>query len=312
MSFKLFIYYCAVCAAWGAFGGWLLGWGLTPTVEDPNTQLLLGDLFLGFCLGLLVALALGIVDAVMTLSGAQPTQVFVRGLFVAAVGAVAGLLGAGIGHYLVKWTEKDLFMILGWTLTGLLIGASVGLYDFIQRMRAGDRSGGGKRKLLNGFMGGTLGGLLGGLLFWLAGLVLGKLFGKSPDELRSTGAMGFVAIGACIGLFIGLAQVFLKEAWLKVESGRRAGRELILSKDETTIGRAESCDLGLFGDNAIEKLHARILLKNNRYLLADEDTPGGTYLNEQRIGKPTPLNSGDTIRVGSCVLRFSERQKKSR
>ena len=39
MSFKLFIYYCAVWAAWGAFAGWLLGWALTPSVEDPETAL---------------------------------------------------------------------------------------------------------------------------------------------------------------------------------------------------------------------------------------------------------------------------------
>ena len=55
---------------------------------------------------------------------------------------------------------------------------------------------------------------------------------------------------------------------------------MMLTKDETTIGRAEACDIGLFGDNAIEKLHARIVQKGNRYLLADDDTPGGTFLND--------------------------------
>ena len=60
--------------------------------------------------------------------------------------------------------------------------------------------------------------------------------------------MGFVALGMCIGLLIGLAQVILKEAWVRVEAGFRAGREMILSKPEVTIGRAESCDIGLFGD----------------------------------------------------------------
>jgi pSer/pThr/pTyr-binding forkhead associated (FHA) protein len=128
--------------------------------------------------------------------------------------------------------------------------------------------------------------------------------------VRSGSAVGFVVLGACIGLFIGLAQVILKEAWIRVESGRRAGREMILTREATTIGRAESCDVGLFGDAAVEKLHARILLKNHRYLLADADTPGGTYLNDQRIDKPTPLRSGDAIRVGGNVLRFGERQKK--
>ena len=71
-------------------------------------------------------------------------------------------------------------------------------------------------------------------------------------------AAGFVALGLCIGLLIGAAQVILKEAWVKVEEGFRPGRELIVSKGEIVIGRAESCDVGLFGDNAVERTHARI------------------------------------------------------
>jgi pSer/pThr/pTyr-binding forkhead associated (FHA) protein len=138
-----------------------------------------------------------------------------------------------------------------------------------------------------------------------------RLFNKPQSQLLSSSAWGFVALGACIGLFIGLAQVILKEAWVKVETGPRSGRELILTKDETTIGRAEACDIGLFGDNTIEKMHARIVLKNGRYLLVDADTPSGTYLNDERITEPAPLRSGDLIRVGrDRLLRFSEKQKR--
>jgi pSer/pThr/pTyr-binding forkhead associated (FHA) protein len=103
----------------------------------------------------------------------------------------------------------------------------------------------------------------------------------------------------------------LKEAWLKVEEGFRAGRELMLSKEETTIGRAESCDLGLFGDNTIEKLHAKILIQNNRYVLAHAGEGGQTFLNDQPVSsKPVPLRAGDRIRIGKSVLQFGERQKR--
>jgi pSer/pThr/pTyr-binding forkhead associated (FHA) protein len=85
----------------------------------------------------------------------------------------------------------------------------------------------------------------------------------------------------------------------------------MLSKEATTIGRAESCDIGLFRDNAIERLHARILLQNNRYVLSDEDSQAGTYVNDQRVSRPTPLKNGDRIRVGGCELRFGERQKRN-
>ena len=96
--------------------------------------------------------------------------------------------------------------------------------------------------------------------------------------------IGLVILGLCIGLFIPLAQVVLKEAWVKVEAGFRPGREIMLSKDETLIGKAESCDIGLFGGQGLEKQHARIILKNGQYFLADLDTPGGTY--RQRPARP--------------------------
>jgi hypothetical protein len=303
MSFKLFIYYCALCGAWAAFLGWGLGWAV-----KGNEASLGADAVKGLFLGLMVAFALGVVDAVWNLTGHRYSQVVLRGLFLGALGAVAGLAGASFGNVLVHVTS--LFVILGWTLVGLTIGASVGLYDLLAGMMAGAESGGGTRKVLNGLIGGTLGGALGGVLFVLLGRGVASLV--SDRELRLSSALGFVALGACIGLFIGMAQVILKEAWIKVESGRRAGREMILSKDETTIGRAEACDLGLFGDSAVEKMHARILMKSGRYLLADAGTPGGTYVNDRRIDGPTPLTSGDAIRVGGCVLRFGERQKKKR
>ena len=48
-----------------------------------------------------------------------------------------------------------------------------------------------------------------------------------------------------------------------------------------------------------------------RYVLADLATPDGTYLNGTRVTRPTPLRSGDAIRVGSCTLRFRERRKRT-
>jgi hypothetical protein len=305
MSFKLFVYYCAVCGAWAAF----LGWGVGRLLAlDTGDNTLTMDLLQGLALGLAVAFALGIIDSVWNLTGRQYTRVFVRGLFVGALGAVGGVFGSALGHWLVSRTANALFYVAGWSLVGLLVGVSVGLFDYLARARAGDHSGGGRRKVVNGLLGGTVGGVLGSAIFVSIKVLVGLYSGG--QEFRISTALGLVILGACIGLFIGLAQVILKEAWVRVESGRRAGREMLLSRDETTIGRAESCDLGLFGDSTIERLHARILLRDRRYLLADAGTPGGTYLNDRRIDQPTPLSSGDAIRVGGCVLRFGERRKK--
>ena len=83
------------------------------------------------------------------------------------------------------------------------------------------------------------------------------------------------------------------------------------NKDQITIGRAESCDIGLFGDNQIEKLHASILLSGSRYYVEDEKTPAGTFVNDQPAVGRVALRSGDLIRVGGSVLCFRERAKRA-
>ncbi|HKI34490.1 MAG TPA: FHA domain-containing protein [Gemmataceae bacterium] len=307
MSFRLFVYYCAVCGAWAAFLGWGFGRLISsPYAEgSPHPDVFVRTILRGLSLGLMLAFGLGLVDAFFSSRGVG--AIILRGLFVAIIGLVSGLLGAAVGQGLYMLTESEVFRAFGWVLVGLLIGASVGVFDVLARLMKGEGAGGAVRKVINGVIGGGVGGLIGGILFLGLLLALGRLFNRE-DVLSST-AWGMVVLGACIGLFIGLAQVILKEAWVRVEAGFRPGRELILSKDKITIGRAESCDIGLFGGQGVEKIHARIVQKGKRYLLADDDTPGGTFLNDERISEPTELRNGDTIRVGNCVLRFGERQK---
>jgi hypothetical protein len=307
MSFRLFIFYCSLCGAWAAFAGWALG--RQPDIPDDVWQAGVKAM----CLGLLVALALGLVDTLWNYSR-QFGQVLLRVVVVVVVGGVGGFAGGSVGQLLYRSTEQTIFLVLGWTVTGLLIGASIGVYDLLAgllRQQGGRR--GARRKLLNGLLGGTAGGILGGSLYGLLGEAWSNLFrNKGEDALEklwSPSALGFVVLGACIGLLIGLAQVILKEAWVKIEAGFRRGREMILSKSETTIGRAEACDIGLFGDSGVARLHARIIQQGDRYVLADGGSEGGTYLNDQRIVQPTPLHSGDVIRLGNSVLCFGERRK---
>jgi hypothetical protein len=294
MSFRLFIYYCAICGGWAAFLTWgiLAATGLRGHINHYLWAILTGGL-----LGMILASAIGAVDALLNAVGAQRIM---RVLICLTIGLFGGLFGGVVGEFLHDKLHFPVF--IGWILTGICIGASIGIYDLLRSLLTQSEMRMPLKKTLNGIYGGLLGGFLGGLPF---GFLM-----ESKAIPRSNLAISLVILGLCIGLLIGLAQVFLKEAWLKVAQGFRAGRELLLAKDETTIGRAESCDLGLFGDNTIERLHARIVLKNNRYLLADAETPGGTFLNDERISKPTPLKSGDRIRVGNSVIEFGERQKR--
>jgi hypothetical protein len=236
--------------------------------------------------------------------------VAVRVLFGGLVGGVGGFVGGMVGQVLYAWTQWQLFLILGWTVTGLLIGASPGIFDLLGRLARSEDTGGAVGKVVKGISGGALGGLLGGLLFLLLRAGWERLLGEQADAFWSPSATGFVVLGLCIGLLIGLAQVFLVEAWVRVEAGFRAGRELILENTDWTIGRAESCDLGLFGDATIEKLHARIVFEDGRYLLIDAGTVGGTWLNGTRIEGPAALHTGDEIGIGRARLVFQQRRKR--
>jgi hypothetical protein len=297
MSFRWFVYWCALCGGWAAAVGWAMGRPLG--AEDA----LASAGIKGLCLGAAVALALGLLDALWVYSARQVRQVAPRAFVCLLVASVGGLLGGMFGQVLFQWKNLPVLLVAGWTFTGLIVGLSLAAYDlstswvFVE----GGRDAG--RKALRTSLGGALGGMLGGVLSWLLRGAWDQLLPGKAD-LWSPSLSGFVALGLCIGLMIALAQVVLKEAWLKVEGGFRAGREMLLSKPILTIGRAESCDLGLFGDPAIDKLHARIARQGNDYLIADAGSSAGTFVNGARISEPTLLRSGDEVRIGSATLRF--------
>jgi hypothetical protein len=305
MSFRLFIYYCALCGGWAAFFGWVLGRVLSPSSAAGK------DAVRGMMLGVLVAIGLSLVDCLWNMSMRQVGQVSMRVGVALLVGAVGGLIGGLIGH--IVYDRAPVLFVLGWMLTGLLVGASIGAFEFLSSVVSGQNLSGSSKKVIKCLAGGTVGGILGGILALLLHVIWEKIKPGAAglDWLWSPTAMGFVALGMCIGLLVGLAQVILKEAWVKVEAGFRAGREMILAKEKTSIGRGEGVDIALFGDAGVEKLHANIVSEGGRYYLEDSTTPGGTFVNDQKVHGRLPLNSGDLIRMGKSILRFYEKQKRN-
>jgi hypothetical protein len=335
MSLRFFMYYCAICGAGGAFVGWAFGrflsWLLSFHQSQESGELLTNSLK-GVALGMFIALALSLVDALWVFSFRQIPSIAGRVATAVLVGTMGGLFGGLFGQvlyifgYWVGETKlvKDLagpnasywigetMKVFGWSLTGLLIGVSLGMFDLIVSVVKGQDARMARKKIINGVVGGGLGGLLGGMLAVVLQALWSGFFKNKPEKfLWSPSAWGFVALGLCIGLLISMAQVIMKEAWVRIEAGVRKGREMIVNKDTMTIGRAESCDIGLFGDPNIEKLHARLLHQGDKYFLEDVGTPAGTYVNDAPIRGPHLLMNGDVIRLGRCVLRFGERAQKN-
>jgi len=178
---------------------------------------------------------------------------------------------------------------------GLGIGVVEGVYEK------------SKSKIRNGLIGGGIGGLLGGMLFD----PIQNLIGTAGMSSRAT---AFVILGICIGALIGLAQVVLKEAWLTVLDGYRAGRQLILSQPMTALGRADHLPLPFLGpmNKDVEAEHVRITRQaNGSYVVEDNHTRLGTRLNNQPLSGQVVLKNGDVIKFGTNFVRFNERQRKS-
>ncbi len=302
MSFRWFIYYCALCGGCAAY----LGWALGRMTSFENALAVAG--VKGFWLGLMVALTLSIIDGLWNGFLHRWLRFLLPIVLAALVGSIGGFLGGVLGQLFYGWLNLSFFLILGWTLTGTLIGIAPAAFELLASALGHTDSSGARRKARNGLLGGSLGGLLGGVLFLALQHLWDRIFKGRTETLWSPSATGFATMGICLGLLIALAQVILRQAWLKVEVGFRQGRELMLSGAVTTIGRAETCDLGLFGDPTVERLHARIEKHGTGYLLCDADTPSGTFLNGKRVLQPNPLRAGDLIQVGKCQLRFGERE----
>jgi hypothetical protein len=301
MSFRLFIYYCAVWGAAAAYFGW--AGGRLIASDAP----LLGAAIKGLALGVALALGLGLLDALAAGSQRDIVGLGTRLILAVLIGAIGGLVGGFLGQVLYQLSggRWSALLIFGWTLTGLLVGAAPSAFDLLGSVLRNEDRRGARRKMRNGLIGGMVGGLAGGGVSVLLHGLWGSWF-TDPDaqDLWSPSATGFVALGACIGLAVALAQIILREAWVRVEAGFRPGRQLLLTRPLIKIGRAESCDVGLFGDAGVEKVHAQIARQGNQWVLSDAGTATGTVLNGQRLAGPTPLHKGDRIQVGNSILSF--------
>jgi len=104
-------------------------------------------------------------------------------------------------------------------------------------------------------------------------------------------------------------------ARLTIERGGAADSDFPLSSEESYIGRWDA-DNGIFPDvdldahdpdAKVSRRHARIIYRNNVYMIEDLGSTNGTFVNRGRRllpGSPQVLSEGDEIIVGKTFLRF--------
>jgi len=80
-----------------------------------------------------------------------------------------------------------------------------------------------------------------------------------------------------------------------------------LSSTPVVFGRDPSCDAAFSPSLAmVSRRHASIRLEGDKFIVEDNGSFNGTFVNEQRIAAPTPLYHGDrvTFGIGGPVVRF--------
>lgn len=268
--------------------------------------------FVGAIFGTMVGLAIGYVNGLWAGSWPQMKRNLGWG---AVVGFCGGILGLVFGQLFFGSLYVDPLSVpplsvmrpfyfvwgiivraIGWALIGLFIGVVQGLPS------------GSKRAARHGAVGGLLGGFVGGTLFEIVPWIL-------PPGTKNPGvvsrAISMTVTGASIGFFIGLVETLLKQAWIRVVQGRNEGKEYVISKPRTTIGRDELADIALFGDRNIAPLHAVIDVQQGRHILHDAGSPIGTLINGQKVTQSV-LKDGDIIEIGSMRLEFHEKATASK
>ena len=93
-----------------------------------------------------------------------------------------------------------------------------------------------------------------------------------------------------------------EHACLVVISGPEIGRRVPLSEGDLVIGRAGEADL-LIDSDGVSRIHAVIARLPHGFVLRDQDSTNGTFVNDQPIRERT-LRDGDQIRIGVAMLKF--------
>lgn len=80
-------------------------------------------------------------------------------------------------------------------------------------------------------------------------------------------------------------------------------RQIIpLEKEITRLGRQLDNDI-VFNEEFVSRFHAEIRLEDGKYVLYDNESTSGTFVNSQKIDSCV-LNSGDLISLASIQIMF--------
>jgi pSer/pThr/pTyr-binding forkhead associated (FHA) protein len=96
-------------------------------------------------------------------------------------------------------------------------------------------------------------------------------------------------------------------AILRLQRDGQFVSEQTLNKELMTIGRSDNCDLPV--DNpGVSRIHCQIkfIKKTNTYLIHDNGSSNGTFVNGVQIPGFQELKNGDTVNLGKFAVVFDQ------
>lgn len=85
--------------------------------------------------------------------------------------------------------------------------------------------------------------------------------------------------------------------------GPYTGQVFLLTNPNIVVGREPDRDLALTADAMISRTHARIANENGDFVVYDNNSANGTFVNGQKIAMQL-LVIGDQVQFGASKFRF--------
>lgn len=106
-----------------------------------------------------------------------------------------------------------------------------------------------------------------------------------------------------------LPKVAVSRATLLVIQGIEQGVRFEIEEDDVGLGRGVQNFVRVH-DTEVSRSHARLQCTGGRYVLIDENSANGTYVNGQAV-RQKELTNGDRVQIGRTVMLFTQAEEDS-
>ena len=113
--------------------------------------------------------------------------------------------------------------------------------------------------------------------------------------------------GKTVGIYKKKTSVDPVAGWLVAIKGPDKGRDYRIVPEKNFIGRSESMDISITGDNSISRDNHAVISynpKKNSFRIYQGESKSLVYLNDEELITPEELKAYDIIELGQTTLRF--------